>query len=618
MARIHSYIPESAPMPGGKRSADPATPARSFDLKLFLRLFGFTRAHARTRNLLFVATGLRAIQMPALAWAIGAVIKGPITEGNPPGIALGAAGFIALAAFTQFTMVYRQRLALQLGEAVVHDLREGLFRHMQRMPLSFFHRHKLGRLFSTCTADVDAVRRGIQEVFFVSIVNGGQMLLAALLMAWYDRVLFAVVLVLAPAVYWMSLYFRGRLRRQSQRVQETLSRVYANLAESINGIRVTQGFVRQGVNAGLFRGLAEEHSASNLGVARTTSIYLPLLELNTQLFMAVLMLIGGWRVLDPQTALSLGDLITFFFLANLVFSPLQSLSNQYSVALSAIAGAERVFRLLDTAPEWRDDPAAVELPDPRRSSPAGTPTGARVEFRRVCFGYDPERPVLHDVSFVAESGSMVALVGATGSGKSTITHLVGKMYMPTSGTVLVDEREIGSITGDSLHRQMGFVTQSNFLFTGTILDNIRFGRPEASEAEVLEVCERLACRDLIEALPHGFRTEVGERGASISLGQRQLICFARALIADPRILVLDEATSAIDAITEARLQKALATLLAGRTSIVVAHRLSTIVRADRILVLRDGGLVEQGTHPELLGRNGIYASLYRQFVAGED
>ena len=247
-----------------------AAEKRAFDFKLFLRLFRFTDPYARRRNLLLALAATRAVQMPVLAWMIGAIIKGPIARHDAPGILWGCLGFLAFAAFTQFTLVYRQRLALQLGEDVVRDLRVRLYEHLQRMPLAFFQRHQLGRLFSRCTADVDAVRRGIQDVFFVTIVNGGQMLVAAGLMAYYDLVLFGVVLVLAPLVFWLNLRFRGRLREQSRQVQVTLSRVFSNLAESINGIRVTQGFVRRDANAGFFRNLAEEHTQSNLGVARTT------------------------------------------------------------------------------------------------------------------------------------------------------------------------------------------------------------------------------------------------------------------------------------------------------------------------------------------------------------
>jgi ATP-binding cassette subfamily B protein len=493
---------------------------------------------------------------------------------------------------------------------VVNGLRAEIFEKTQRQPMSFFHRMKLGRILSRVTSDVEAVRVGIQDVGFVSAIQFGQMVFAAVVLISYDWKMFLVVICMAPVLWVVNRRFRMRLSQLTRASQESFSRVTATLAESVGGIRVTQGFVRQDTNAGLFRSLLSDHSKYNIALARTSAVLAPILELNSQFFVAMLLIVGGWRSFHGD--MQADDLIMFFFLANIFFSPITIIGNQYNQGLLAMAGAERIFRLIDTPPDWEDAPDATDLPDPRKGR--GRPAGARVEFRGISFGYDPSRLVLHDINFEAEPGQTVALVGHTGSGKSSIINLVAKFYLPTRGEVLIDGREIRALTSHSLHRQMGIVQQQNFLFSGTVLDNIRLGRPGAAEDDVRAAMRRLDCLDLFDDLPRGLHTEVGEKGSGLSVGQRQLVCFARALLADPRLLVLDEATSSIDALTEARIQRALAALLRGRTSFVVAHRLSTIRHADLVLVLDQGRIIERGTHAELLTLRGHYAALYRQFV----
>ena len=585
---------------------------------LIRRLFTYTAPiKGRVTTLCFLSV-IRAAQLPALAWVTALVINGPITSRNFAGIALGVIGYGLLALSTDGLFHFRQRYALEIGETVVNGLRAEIFARLQQQPMSFFHRIKLGRIIGRVTSDVESVRAGIQDVLFVSVIQFGSMVFSAVVMLWSDWVLFLVVLALAPVLWLLNRHFRVKLSRYSRASQESFSRVTATLAESVNGIRVTQGFVRQQTNAGLFRNLLADHARYNIALARTSAILTPLLELNSQFFVALLLLVGGWRVF--QGDMSMGGLITFFLLANQFFAPIAIIGNQYNQALLAMAGAERVFRLIDVPPDWTDDPAATALPDPRVSQVGGVSVfpGAQVEFRHLKFGYDPTRPVLHDISFTAGPGQTVALVGHTGSGKSSIINLVAKFYLPTAGEIFVDGREIRTITSHSLHRQMGMVQQQNVLFSGTVLENIRLSRPEARDEEVRAAATALDCLDIFEALPLGLRTEVGEKGAGLSVGQRQLICFTRALLADPRLILLDEATSSIDALTEARLQLALRKLLAGRTSFVVAHRLSTIRHADLVLVLDQGRVIERGTHTELLARRGHYAALYRQFVQTDD
>ena len=578
--------------------------SRPLDFRLIARLMGFMRPYARQRNWLFVCVVLRAVQLPALTWVLAAVINGPIQQGDVAGVAWGAMLFAGLALFTQFTMHFRQRYALELGEAVVFDLRNAIFAHLQRMPMSYFHKTKVGRIISRMISDIEDVRVGVQEVLFVSLVAFGQMFVAAVCMIWFDAGLFLLVLGLAPVLWGINRYFHRKLSVVLRQMRESFSRVTATLAESVIGIRVTQGFVRQEENARLFSNLVTDHSKFNTTVQHTHGLFLPLVELNNQVFIALLLLVGGWRVLQPDATTTLGELVGFFFMANVFFAPLTILGTQYNQSMTAMAGAERLFALLDRQPDWTDVPDAEAI----------MRLEGRVEFEHVTFGYDPTRPVLHDISFVVQPGQTIALVGHTGSGKTSIINLLAKFYLPDSGRVLIDGRDLLRLQTESLHRQFGLVLQQNFLFMGTVAENMRFAKPEATDEELREVCRRLDCLDLIESLPQGFDTEVGERGGQLSLGQRQMVCFARALLADPKLLILDEATSSIDPATEQRLQRALAVLLAGRTSFVVAHRLSTIRHADVVLVLDHGHIVERGTHDELVAAAGVYAALHERFA----
>ena len=575
---------------------------------LIRRISTYTRPYRRSRNWLFVLTLVRGIQLPLLAWMIGRTINGPIAGHDLHGIYLHTASYLALVIFVMVTLHFRQRLALELGEAVAHDMRSELFKKLTTMPMSFFNKTRFGRIISRLTSDIDSVRVAVQDVAFASTIQGVQMVVSAILMAWYNWKLFSVMLVFVPVIWVLNRNYRREVTHRLRQVQESWSRVTSSLSESVSGIRVTQAFVRQELNAGFFRKLLNVHGENNVAVARASAVFIPLLQMKSQLFLGAMALLGGYGALRWQGTwrMETGDLVMFFFLANLFFEPVQVIGNQYNQALAAMAGGERFFRLIDLPPEWTDAPSAQTLQNIR----------GHVEFQDVHFEYQPGRPVLSGISFLVEPGQTVALVGHTGSGKTTIAGLLQKFYLPTRGRVLVDQHDLRQVTSDSLHSRMGSVQQNNFLFAGSISDNIRLARPEATDAQVRAALKSLDCLDLLEALPRGLETQVGEKSAALSLGQRQIICFARALLADPRILVLDEATSAIDTVTEARLQRALELLLEGRTAFVVAHRLSTIRKADLVLVIEQGKIVESGTHDRLLALGGAYARLHEEFVRG--
>ncbi len=534
--------------------------------------------------------------------------------GKDPGVSVAAASRHVATIIGWWALVFAGSVVLQryslltltrAGESVQFQFRERIFRQLQRLSMNFYDRTKLGRIISRCTTDVSSLREvnvwGIWQI----VSNGLIMLVAAFYMLHENARLFLSVVWLAPILYVLTRHYHRRAAVIYQIAREGFTRVSSNLAENITGMRVVTAFNRQDPNLGVFNNLQNINTMNNMAAARLNGIYQPMLEVIRFCGRLIILLYGGYLMASRRLGdRGVGSVLAMYLYWDWFMNPVITLGAFYNTLMMAMAGAERVFGLLEMEPEVHDLPDAVTLPRLR----------GEVRFEKVTFGYNPQRPVLHDVDFDAQPGQMVALVGATGSGKSSIISLIARFYQPQQGKILVDGFDIRHAVGDTLHRQMGLVLQVNYLFSGTVMDNIRYARPSATEEQVIAAARAIGSYDSIMTLAEGFQSDVGERGANMSLGQRQLICFTRAFLADPRIFMLDEATSAVDTATELFVQRSLEKLLEGRTTFIVAHRLSTIMRADVILVIDAGRIIERGTHRQLLESNGKYAQLYRQFV----
>jgi ABC-type multidrug transport system fused ATPase/permease subunit len=538
-------------------------------------------------------------------------------------LALVVVAFL-LSALLVWGMTYIQTyLVGWVGQRALADLRIRIFTHLQSLPIGFYESRPAGVLISRMTNDIEAldslVTDSVVTLFQAGLTLLGTIVILLTLDVNLALITFCVFPLLAAGSLWFRLVSAGAFRR----TRETIGAITAYLQETLSGIRVVRSFGQEPFHEARFAELNEQNREANMRTVRLNAAYFPSVEMLSGLAIAGIILYGGYQAIEG--AITVGTVVAFVAALSFLFEPIQQLSQLYTTYQSGMAALEKIFQLLDVRPDLQDNPSAVDLPR----------IDGEIAFEDVSFAYAPRRRpasdadgaatgdrdgasrailALEDVNLHVPPGQTVALVGATGAGKSTMAKLVARFYDPTTGRVLVDGHDLRDVTSSSLRSQMGIVPQEAFLFSGTIGENIAFGRPGAEDAQIRAAAVAVGVDEFIAELDHGYDTQVGERGAQLSAGQRQLIAFARALIADPRILVLDEATSNVDLHTEGRIEQGLRRLLAGRTSIVIAHRLSTIRQAGRIVVLEHGRIAEQGSHDELIAAEGRYYELYRDWA----
>ena len=573
---------------------------RVFDGKVTQRIWQFVRPYDRQVAISVAAVVTYTGAQLTIPLLISYAIDYGMASEAPQSVLIKIMAIFAVIVIINFTSSRVQELVTgRMAENVLFDIRRAMFGHLQRVSLSFMDKTEVGRLMSRLQGDVNSM----QEFLETSVLAVGDLLLLfgiVAVMLWLDWQLALMVLTVIPILFVVRILWLAPARAAFMAAHEANSIANGALAEAIHGVRAVQAMDRANLNAKLYGQLVGNTYKAQLRASKLSQIMIPTVDTLTGGAMAVVALAGGLMVVSGRT--EVGVMVAFLFYIQRFFDPIRSLTMQYSVMQRAMASGHRLTEVLDVDIDVQDAEDATSL---------GGDDDGSVEFRNVTFGYHPEHPVLKDVNFHVKSGETVALVGPTGSGKSSSMALIHRFYDVQKGTVLVGGRDVRDVIQKSLGRHIAMVLQEPYLFTGTVRDNIRYASDWADDEAVVEAAIAVGAHDFIEALPLGYDTVLAERGSNLSLGQRQLLSFARALVTNAKILIMDEATANIDSYTEMQIQKALRRLLEGRTGLVIAHRLATIRNADRIIVLQKGQLVEQGDHDELIELGGLYAQLYQ-------
>jgi ATP-binding cassette subfamily B protein/subfamily B ATP-binding cassette protein MsbA len=572
-----------------------------FDRRLLLRLLGYLlRDPKRVGIAILAILGVAGFGMaqPAI---IGLAIDKGIRAGNPEALALAGISFLFVTVGHAGSTAVQLIINASLGQNMLFRMRMQLFRKYQGLSLGFYDRQITGRLIGRMASDVEQVGEAVTEgaiglIADVALLAG--ILIAMTLLSWQ---LTLITVAISPLMLLMGVFFAKIARAAHRNMRAKRSTVNGVIAESILGMRVTQAFARESVNAQRFDSVSRQQARATFRAMSVSASAEPAVELFTAISTGLVLWFGGSFVMGETSGVTLGIVTAFVLYIDRFFGPIQELATRWDTMQAAMASSERVFEILDTDETISDQTNAIALPN----------ITGNVTFENVGFEYEKGRPVLRGVSINANPGDRIALVGATGAGKTTIINLLLRFYDVTAGSVCIDGHDIRNVTQNSLRRQVGLVLQEPFLFSGSLHENIAYGRQEATRDEVIAVSRSVQLHKYIQDLPFGYDTQIEERGGSLSTGQRQLVSFARALLANPRVLVLDEATSSVDTQTEGVIQEAMETLMVGRTSFVIAHRLSTVRNATEVLVLDDGQVVERGTHHVLLSKKGLYYNLYK-------